>query len=164
MQKLPVQISNKLKVSKSIDTWNWYRNRVSKSIDTQISFRYLIFLLLNLWLEVWKFIFMLHWAFLIDFDSKIIFCQSKIACTKLKKFEDIEKYRSWYQYLEIGIETRYRKVSILLNGYRGLVSIPEFGIETRYRKVLIPEKSINTQHYILLTVSSTSSVQLKPFL
>ena len=107
---------------------------------------------------------MLHWAFLIDFDSKIIFCHAKIACTKLKKFEDIEKYRSWYQYLEIGIETRYRKVSILLNGYRGLVSIPEFGIETRYRKVLIPEKSINTQHYILLTVSSTSSVQLKPFL
>ena len=35
------------KVSKSIDTWKWYRNRVSKSIDTQICFRYLIFLLLN---------------------------------------------------------------------------------------------------------------------
>ena len=35
------------KVSKSIDTWKRYRNRVSKSIDTQICFRYLKILRLN---------------------------------------------------------------------------------------------------------------------
>ena len=49
---------------------------------------------------------------------------------------------------EIGIEKYpFFKMGILVRYYE--VSIPEFGIETRYRKVLIviPEKGIDTQHY-----------------
>ena len=60
-----------------------YRNRVlNLGIDTQI--RYLIFLLLNLWFEAFKFIIKLHWPISIDFDLKIIIFHAEIARTIFK--------------------------------------------------------------------------------
>ena len=56
---------------------------------------------------------------MIDFDWKIIICHAEIACTNVKYFEGIQKYRSEVSIPEICIETTYRKVWILKK-----VSIP----------------------------------------
>ena len=43
----------------------------------------------------------------------MIICHAEIACTNFKYFDGIEKYGSGVLIPEIGIETRYWKVSIL---------------------------------------------------
>ena len=88
--------------------WNW--------VSTHISFQYLLFLLLNLWFEVWKFIFKLHWTILIDFDWKIKNLLCRIFLYEFQIF--------W----------RYRKVSkgVLILKYRYLRLVSKLGIK-KYR-------------------------------
>ena len=123
-----------------------YRKRVSKSIDTQISFRYLKFFLLNLQLEVWNFFFKLHWIILVDFDLKMKICYAEIACTNFKYFEGIEKYRSGYRYLGIDTWDWYRKLGI--EKYRFLKWVSWSGIE-KYRYLnLVSKRGIEKYRYL----------------
>ena len=72
-----------------------YLEEVSKS-NSQKSFRYLSFHLLNLWLETWKFIFKVHWTILIEIKEHLKKC---LVCRKsnLNNYEIFKKCKSDFE-------------------------------------------------------------------
>ena len=97
-------------------------------------------------LEIWKFIYKLHWNILIDFDWKIKICCAEIACTNFKYFEVIEKYRSGYRYSGIDTWDWYRNLGI--EKYRFLNWVLWSGIE-KYRYLnLVSKGGIEKYRYL----------------